>query len=129
MFTSIPALRDELAALLTAALPTEWEIVPDLMAANVGLAPAVYIEFRELGTTSARGEELGRGTVAASVDLVLADPRTADGEAESAVEEHVVPLLQALDTHSDLGWSKAVKIRLDSGPLAWRVSLTTLVTL
>lgn len=129
MFSSIPALRAELEERLSEALPDSWEIVADLMAANVGLVPAVYIEFKELDTVTSRGEELGQGTVAASVDLVLADPRTADGEAEKAIEEHLVPVLQALDTHSDLGWSKAVKFRLDSGPLAWRISLTTLVTL
>lgn len=129
MFSSIPALRDELAQLLRGALPDTWEVVPDLMAKDVALVPAVYIEFKELDTVTAKGEELGRGTVAASVDLVLADPRSADGVAEGAIEDHVVPLLKALDTHSDLGWSKAVKVRLDSGPLAWRVSLTTLVTL
>lgn len=128
MFSSIPALRTELHTRLTEALPDEWEIVPDLMAANVGLVPAVYFEFMKLDTQAA-GQPLAHGTVCASVDLVLADPRTADGEAEKSIEEELVPLLKALDAHTDLGWSTATKFRLDSGPLAWRVSLITLVTL
>lgn len=128
MFTSIPELRDELKALLESALPDEWEIVKDLTAANVGYVPAVYIEFSKLDTV-ANGQPLATGTVCASVDLVLADPRTADGEAEAAIEDELVPVLTALDAHASLGWSTATKFRLDSGPFAWRISLITLVTL
>lgn len=129
MFSDIPALRAELNERLAAALPADWEIVPDLMAANVGLVPAVYIEFTKLDTEF-EGAPLGRGGgVAASVDLVLADPRTADGEAEFAIEEHVVPLLRQLDQSDDIGWSTATKVKLESGPLAWRISCIALVTL
>lgn len=128
MFSSIPALRAELQARLEAALPADWEIVKDLMAANVSLVPAVYIEFTELSTV-ADGVQLPHGQVCASVDLVLVDPRTADGEAEAAIEVEVVPLLKELDTATDLGWSTARKIRQDTGPLSWRVSLIALTTL
>lgn len=128
MFSSIPALRGELKARLEAALPNTWQIVPDLMAANVSLVPAVYIEFNEL-STSAESVQLPPGQVCASVDLVLVDPRTADGEAEKAIEDEVVPLLKELDTTADLGWSTARKIRQDSGPLSWRVSLIALTNL
>lgn len=128
MFSSITALRGELTDRLTTALPDEWEIVPDLMAANVGLVPAVYIEFQELNTVFG-GEELGRGQVAATVDLVLIDPRTADGEAERSIELEIIPLLIELDKSDDIGWSTAKKIRQDSGPLSWRVNCTALVAL
>lgn len=128
MFSSIPVLRTELQALLAAALPEPWEIVPDLAAANVSLVPAVYIEFQKLDTTL-DGQPLGRGTAAASVDLVLVDPRTADGIAETAIEEELVPLLHVLDEQDDIGWSSATKIRLDnSGQFGWRISTVTLVT-
>lgn len=128
MFSDIPALRGELQARLREALPQEWEIVPDLMAPNVGLVPAVYIEFTKLDS-ELNGEPLGRGQVAASVDLVLIDPRTADGAAEAAIEDEIVPLLRELDSSDDIGWSAATKIRQDSGPLSWRVSCIALVTL
>lgn len=129
MFSSIPALRAELHERLEAALPEEWEIVRDLMAANVALVPAVYIEFTKLDTEF-EGAPLGSGGgVAASVDLVLIDPRTADGEAELAIEDEIVPLLIELDKSDDIGWSTATKIRQDTGPLAWRVSCIALVTL
>lgn len=128
MFSSVTELRTELKERLEAALPAEWEIVKDLMAANVGLVPAVYIEFLELNTI-VNGQPCAPGTVAASVDVVVVDPRTADGEAEAAVEDELVPVLRALDAHSDLAWSVAKKIRLDTGPLSWRISLIALVTL
>jgi hypothetical protein len=128
MFTSIPALRDELRERLIDALPDEWEVVKDLMAANVSLVPAVYIEFTALDTT-ANGAPLAPGTVCAGVDLVLIDPRSADGVAELAIEEEIVPLLIELDSHPDIGWSTARKIRQDSGPLSWRVTLITLVNI
>lgn len=128
MFTSVPALRDELKERLSGALPAEWEIVKDLMAANVGLVPAVYIEFTEINTV-ANGAPLGPGQAAAVVDLVLVDPRTADGEAESAIEDEIVPLLHELDQHPDIGWSIARKVRQDTGPLSWRVSLIALVNI
>lgn len=128
MLSSITAFRGELKDRLTAALPDEWEIVADLMAANVGLVPAVYIEFQQLDTVL-DGEPLGRGQVAATVDLVLIDPRTADGEAEKAIELEIIPLLIELDKSDDIGWSTAKKIRQDSGPLSWRVSCTALVAL
>ncbi|QEA29711.1 hypothetical protein FGL91_14830 [Microbacterium sp. CBA3102] len=128
MLSSIPAVRDELKARLEAALPDDWAIVKDLTAANVSLVPAVYIEFTELSTL-AEGAQLPPGQVCATVDLVLVDPRTADGEAEAAIEDEIVPLLKELDTSSDLGWSTARKIRQDSGPLSWRVSLIALTTL
>lgn len=128
MLTSIPAVRDELKARLAEALPDHWEIVKDLTAANVSLVPAVYIEFTEINT-EANGAPLGAGTVAASVDLVLVDPRTADAEAEGAIEDEIVPLIQELDTHADLNWSIARKFRQDAGPLSWRLSLIALVTI
>lgn len=129
MLSSIPALRGELRERLVAALPDTWEIVPDLMAPNVGLVPAVYIEFTKLDTEF-EGDPLGSGGgVAASVDLVLVDPRTADGEAEGAIEDEIVPLLIELDKSDDIGWKTATKVRQDSGPLSWRVSCIALVTL
>ena len=128
MFSSVTALRTELRDRLEAALPESWEIVPDLMAANVSLVPAVYIEFTTLDT-QIDGAELGLGQVLASVDIVIVDPRTADGEAEAAIEAEIVPVLREIDTHDDIAWSKATKVRQDSGPLSWRVNLTALVSL
>lgn len=128
MLSSVPALRAELAARLTEALPSEWEIRDALMAPNVGLVPAVYLEFQELSGT-ADGAPLPRGCMCASVDVVFVDPRTADEIAEDAVDTSIVPVLQALDAHADIGWSTAKKVRLDAGPLAWRISTIALVNL
>ncbi|KQR43431.1 hypothetical protein ASF87_16710 [Microbacterium sp. Leaf161] len=128
MFSDLPAFRSELRDRLVAALPDEWEIVKDLMAANVSLVPAVYIEFNKFDTTF-NGEALGHGQVSATADLVLADPRTADVVAEQAIEDEVVLLIRELDKSSDIGWSTATKFRLDSGPLAWRISTIALVTI
>lgn len=128
MLSSVTALRAELEARLREALPAQWEIVRSLTSPNVGLVPAVYIEFQEL-SSEADGAPLPRGQMAATVDLVLADPRTADAFAETAIEAEIVPLLALLDKHSDIGWSKAVKFRMDSGPLAWRISTIALVNL
>jgi hypothetical protein len=128
MFSSVPEFRAELRDRLVEVLPEAWEIVPDLMAANVSLVPAVYIEFTAIDAEF-QGAPLGPGQAAASVDLVVVDPRSADGEAEAAIEDELVPVLRAIDAHSDIAWSKATKVRLDSGPLSWRVNLTALVTL
>lgn len=128
MFSDLPAFRAELRDRLTAALPDEWEIVKDLMAVTVSLVPAVYIEFTKFETTL-NGDPLGRGQVAATAELVLVDPRTADVVAEKAIEDEVVPLIRELDKSSDIGWSTATKFRLDSGPLAWRISTIALVTI
>lgn len=128
MLSSVRALRDELAERLRGAVPASWEIAPALMAPNVGLVPAVYIEFQEL-SGEANGQPLPRGCMAASVDLVIVDPRTADELAETAIEDEIVPVLALLDQHDDIGWSTAKKFRLDAGPLGWRISLIALVNL
>ena len=128
MLSSVTALRAELEERLRAAIPEDWEIVKALAAANVGLVPAVYIEFQTL-SADADGAPLPRGQMAAAVDIVVADPRTADELAEDAIEEEIVPVLAMLDAHDDIGWSTATKIRLDAGPLAWRISTIALVNL
>lgn len=128
MFSSVTALRGELRDGLVAAVPAEWEVVKDLMAANVSLVPAVYLEFQSL-SGEADGVPLPRGQMAAAVDIIVVDPRTADGEAEAAIEEEVVPVIAWLDGLDDIGWSTATKIRQETGPLSWRISTIALVNL
>jgi hypothetical protein len=128
VFANVAQLRADLATRLADVVPATWRIVEDLTAANEQLRPAVYIEFSEL-TPSAGSQQLPKGQVAGSFDLVVTDPRTADGEAEDKVDEHIVTVLNFLDLASDISWSNAKKHRLDSGPFGWRINCTALINL
>lgn len=126
MFSSIPAVRDELKARLTAALPSSWAVVNNIEAQDQTLTQAVYLEFIGLSTTFL-GAPLAHGILGAEVQVIITDPRTStDGEA--GVEDHLVPLLAALDEHPDLHWAAAVKQKVDrSGLWAWTLTITAFV--
>lgn len=126
MFSSIPAVRDELKTRLTTSLPASWVVVNSIEAQDQTLTPAVYLEFVGLSTTF-NGAPLAHGMLAAEVQVILTDPRTTT-EGEDAVENHMVPLLAALDTHPDLHWADARKQKIErSGVWAWALTITAFV--
>lgn len=125
MFSDLGTLRAKLRALLASQLPEQWQIVPNLEAAREALVPVIYIEFTGFDST-AGGQPLPRTQLAANIDLVVTSMSTNDGQAEDEADNYVMWLLRAIVPSDDLFFSTARKIRLDAGPLAWRVSITAI---
>lgn len=123
MFSSIATIRKDVLERLQ--LPPSWKPVPHLSDAVEALVPVFYIEFTKFDRT-AGGRELDRGEVAAGIDLIISDPKTTDGPAEDAVDEHVLHLIWQIDANDDLFWDTAVKRRQDSGSYLWVISIIAL---
>ncbi|HUG50405.1 MAG TPA: hypothetical protein VLZ78_05350 [Terrimesophilobacter sp.] len=126
MFSDIPSVRAELDARLREVLPAKWKVEKDIEAPDATLTPAVYIEFRRIGSTF-DGQPLPHGVLAAEVQLILTDPRT-DRAGEGDVEDHLVNLIAALDPHEDLAWTTAEKQRVErTGSWSWALTLFAFV--
>lgn len=130
MFSSLATLRSTLRERLAGDLPAEWAIVDHISTPRENpLTTVVYFEFTGFDS-SANGQPLSRDAVAASVDVVVATGHTDDdGIAEGDADAGVLALVRAIVTADDLFFSTARKVRLDSGPYAWRLSLTALTNI
>ena len=126
MFSSLATLRADVDTIVRAAVPKTWRTVPNLATTSEALVPLVYTEFTELATSDPTGP-LGPGTVYASLDLIVTDPKTT-AAGETSVDGHIVALIGILDSRDDLNWSAAKKERLVNGVLAWRVTCHALVS-
>lgn len=122
MFSDLAGVRAELKTRLEPEVPTGWDI-----AAFIKQPPAEYrtpliiFEFTRFEST-ANGQPLGPGQVAAAIDIVLGSPMSTEDKGEDDVDQLVLTLIQSLDSHSDIFWDSAEKQRLDSaGQWVWRI--------
>lgn len=128
MFSDIAGVRTALADRLRPILPTNWKIEPALKEPpQEFLSPLLVFEFTRL-TPDADGQPLGRGFVAAGIDLILGTPKTNEGPAEDDVDQLALTLVRAIDDQADIYFSGAEKQRLDSGQWLWRIHTTVLTS-
>lgn len=127
MFSDIATVRTALKERLTPALPVGWEINENLTKPPTEYRkPLITFEFTRFAST-AGGQALGPGQVAAMVDLVLGSPKTTDA-GEDEVDQLALSLVQAIDKQSDMFWADAEKQRFDTGQWVWRIHTTVLTT-
>lgn len=123
MFSDLAEIRAHLKTRLEPHA-NGWRIVDELSTPVDATVPVLYFEYTEI-VSSVNGQPLGRDTVGARIDLVLASAGKSD---EDGADAHVLQLGQALQQFSDIYWDAATKIRLDNGAYAWRVPVTVLST-
>ncbi|MFE6733424.1 hypothetical protein [Microbacterium sp. NPDC057650] len=124
MFSSIPALRDELKARLAPLVPADWKIVSDLDDKPTGNVANLLIEFVGLDT-SFNGSPLPAGILAAKVNLIITDPRT-NKDGEAGAEKLLVDLIIAIDPSTDIAWTTADKQKLEpAGTWSWAMQPIT----
>lgn len=122
MFTDLAAIRQDVKDRLTPILPPEWRTEATLEGTVKAVVPVLYIEFVRIAGT-VQGQDLSRDQVGAYFNIIITDPKTDTDKAEDAVDAHVLKVLTALDSYSDMYWESAEKKRFPDGPLAWTFSV------
>lgn len=125
MPSNLATVRKQLRDAIKPLVPTRWRIIPELSAAQKLTVPALYFEFTRI-TSEASGAQLPPGHVFADFDLTIAAPEADVTKAENRVDAAVLDLILALDEAEGVAWSTAEKTRLETGQLAWRISLSVL---
>lgn len=122
----LDTVRAALDATLKPVLPATWKTVPHIKAeAAKQLTPILYTEFTGI-TNQHSGQTLPPGVVFCDFDLVIAIASTDDRKGEDDVDAAVLELIAAVDASESVAWDTAKKQRLETGQLAWRLSLAVI---
>ncbi|MFJ4999899.1 hypothetical protein ACIP5T_17235 [Microbacterium sp. NPDC088619] len=128
MFSDLASVRAELKTRLAPEVPSEWDISAFIKQPPVEYrSPLIIFEFTRF-ESSANGQALGPGQVAAAIDIVLGSPMSAEDKGEDDVDVLVLSLIRVLDAQSDIFWDSAEKQRLESGQWVWRIHTIVLTS-
>ncbi|WP_314473873.1 hypothetical protein [uncultured Microbacterium sp.] len=122
MFSDIARVRTALKDRLAPSLPQRWTVEENLKQPPTEYrAPLLTFEFTRFDP-DANGQPLGAGFAAATIDLVLGSPMSADEKGEDDVDQLALTLVQLVDRQSDMWWTSAEKQRLEAtGQWVWRI--------
>jgi len=116
----LDAIRGYLHNEIKPLLPSGWDIKLGLATPSTISRPTVYLEYARIAPL----KEAPIGHAMCEIELTIVSPLTDLGKAEGAIDTAVVDLILALDGHSKITWSEAVKKTIAEASLGWTVSVS-----
>lgn len=114
-------IKDELAPLC----PTTWAWIPAQRMPDTIARPTVVIKHNRLEPL----EAAPLGHLRATVTLSVFDPHTDVDSAEDALDDAVIDLVTAIDTHAQIHWSAAEKVVSENNTyFGWDLTLSVVTT-
>ena len=118
-------LRSWFSAEIKPLLPAGWRYIPNQNTPATITVPTLVYKLLELEPLPAAP----MGAYRARIVLTLISPHEDDVKAENALDNDVLALFAALDSHSTIGWETARKIRDDkSDRLGWDLTVLAVIT-
>ncbi len=103
-------------------LPDEWTVIAEQRFPETVSRTTVIVQHTRIEPLP----EAPLGHLRHTLTLSVIDPHTDIAAAEDALDEALVEVIQALDTHASISWTEAEKVVHADRYVAWNITVTVI---